>query len=144
MIYLLKKCEWKYHRKPSRDVNNGAGGRLLVIKQYRSSQKTTRYSPASIIGIKKRSQFGTPDKDRIGTSIVERFNLTMRMNNRRFTRLTNAHSKSLKHHSAMQAIFIMWYNYSRNHSTTKMTPAMASKLSEKKWTLKELVLGVAK
>ena len=115
----------------------------VVIKQYQSSQKTTRYSPASIIGIKKRSAFGNPEHDRIGTSIVERFNLTMRMQNRRFTRLTNAHSKSLKHHTAMQAIFIMWYNYARKHETIKQTPAMASGLTEKKWSLKDLVLQVA-
>jgi transposase-like protein/IS1 family transposase len=115
----------------------------VVIKQYQSSQRTTRYSPASIIGIKKRAAFGNPEHKRIGTSIVERFNLTMRMQNRRFTRLTNAHSKSLKHHTAMQAIFIMWYNYARKHETIKQTPAMASGLIEKKWSLKDLVLQVA-
>ncbi|QEG34863.1 IS1 family transposase [Bythopirellula goksoeyrii] len=115
----------------------------IIIKQYQSTQKSGRYSPAAIIGIKKRSEFGRPDRDRIGTSIVERFNLTMRMQNRRFTRLTNAHSKSRKHHAAMQAIFVMWYNYARKHETIKQTPAMASGLAEKKWSVKDLVLQVA-
>jgi len=115
----------------------------VIIKQYASAKKTTRYSPAKIISTKKKIQFGSPDEDRISTSHIERFNLTIRMNNRRFTRLTNAHSKSLKHHKAMQAIFILWYNFARNHETIKKTPAMASGLAEKKWTTKELVLKVA-
>ena len=62
------------------------------------------------------------------------------MNNRRFTRLTNAYSKSLKHHVAMQNIFFAWYNFCRNHSAIKKTPAMASGLSEKAWTLRELLV----
>ena len=45
---------------------------------------------------------------------LARFNLTVRMRLRRFTRLTNGHSKSLRHHTAMQALFIAWYNFGRN------------------------------
>jgi len=111
----------------------------VIIKQYASSQKTTRYSPAKIIGTKKKTRFGLPDEDRISTSHVERMNLTIRMNNRRFTRLTNAHSKSLKHHVAMQAIFFAWYNFCRKHETIKQTPAMASGLAEKVWTIRVLL-----
>ena len=115
----------------------------VIIKQYASAQNTTRYSPATIISAKTKTRFGSPDESRISTSHIERLNLTIRMNNRRFTRLTNAHSKSLKHHKAMQAIFFLWYNYARTHETIKQTPAMASGLAEKKWTVKELVLKVA-
>ncbi len=57
-------------------------------------------------------------------SHVERFNLTMRTNIRRFTRLINAHSKSLKHHVAMQNIFFARYNFCRNHSAIGMTPGI--------------------
>jgi len=88
-----------------------------LVKNYSSSQTTTRYSPATIIGAEKKTRFGNPDHDRICTSHVERLNLTLRMNMRRFTRLTNAHSKSLKHHEAMQAIFFAWYNFCRKHET---------------------------
>jgi transposase InsO family protein len=61
------------------------------------------------------------------------------MNLRRFTRLTNGHSKSLKHHVAMQAILFAWYNFVRVHSTIKQTPAMAAGLADKAWTIRELL-----
>ena len=70
--------------------------------------------------------------------------MTLRMSLRRFTRLTNAHSKSHKHHVAMQAIFFAWYNWCRKHEALKgRTPAMASGLSDKIWTLRELLENAA-
>ena len=61
------------------------------------------------------------------------------MSLRRFTRLTNGHSKSLKHHKAMQALFIAWYNFGRKNEALKgATPAMASNLTDHVWTIKEL------
>jgi hypothetical protein len=57
-----------------------------------------------------------------------------------FNQLTNTHSKSLKHHKAMQAIFFAWYNWCRkNESINNQTPAMASGLTEKVWTIRELL-----
>jgi transposase-like protein/IS1 family transposase len=111
-----------------------------LIKTYAATQETTRYSPAKIESTEKLPIMGEPEDDRICTSHIERFNLTMRMNNRRFTRLTNAHSKSLKHHVAMQAIFVAFYNLCRKHETLKgATPAMASGLADKAWTIRELL-----
>jgi transposase-like protein/IS1 family transposase len=111
-----------------------------LIKVYSSTQETTRYSPAAIISTEKLPMFGEPDEDRICTSHIERFNLTVRMTLRRFTRLTNAHSKSLKHHRAMQALFVAWYNLCRKNEALKgKTPAMASKLTDHVWTIKELI-----
>ena len=62
------------------------------------------------------------------------------MSSRRHTRLTNAHSKSLKHHVAMQAILLRHYNFCRKHETLKgATPAMASGLTDYVWTIRQLV-----
>lgn len=114
-----------------------------LIKNYASSQSETRYSPATIISAEKKPRFGNPDASRICTSHVERANLTVRMGVRRFTRLTNAHSKSPKHHAAMMALFVAWYNFCRKHETIKSTPAMAAGVMDKAWSIKELLTNAA-
>lgn len=111
-----------------------------LIKSYSASQVETRYSPATITGIETVKRFGNPDEDRISTSYAERFNLSVRMHVRRFTRLTNAHSKTYRHHAAMTALFVAFYNFCRKHETLrKMTPAMAAGLTTHVWTIKELI-----
>jgi hypothetical protein len=69
---------------------------------------------------------GNPDPKHVSTSIVERQNLLMRMSIRRFTRLTNAFSKKIENHAAAVAIWFMYYNFCRVHSTLRVTPAMES------------------
>ena len=40
----------------------------------------------------------------------------------------------------MQALFVAWYNFARKHEALKgNTPAMASKLTDHVWTIKELI-----
>ncbi len=114
-----------------------------LIKNYQSSQSVTRYSPAKIISAEKKSVFGSPDRKRICTSHVERLNLTLRMTMRRFTRLTNGFSKTLEHHAAMQGLFFAYYKFCRKHETIKKTPAQASGLADKQWTILELLEQVA-
>ena len=72
-------------------------------------------------------------------SYVERQNLNMRMNMRRFTRLTNAFSKKLENHIAMIALFHMHYNFARVHQTLRVTPAMEAGLSSHVWSIQEIV-----
>lgn len=115
-----------------------------LIKSYKSEQIETRYSPASITSIETIVRFGNPDPERISTSFSERFNLSVRMHVRRYTRLTNAHSKTVAHHAAMTALFTAWYNFCRKHETLgKQTPAMAAGLTDHVWTIKELLSAAA-
>jgi hypothetical protein len=78
---------------------------------------------------KKRIE-GSPDMEHGSTSYAERANLTMRMHNRRFTRLTNAFSKKFENHTHMVAIYAVWYNWIRIHKSLRVTRAMAAGLSK--------------
>jgi hypothetical protein len=98
-----------------------------------------RYSPAECIGCKKVEVNGSPDPTHISTSYVERSNLSMRMHMRRFTRLTNAFSKKLENHIHMVALYTVWYNWIRPHKTLKTTPAVASGVTDRVWTMGEIV-----
>lgn len=92
-----------------------------------------------VIGTEKKPIQGNPDMDRVSTSFVERSNLTIRMGNRRFTRLTNAFSKKLENHAAMLAITFTHYNFCRKHITVKATPAQAAGIADHQFTIEELV-----
>ena len=81
-----------------------------------------------------------PDPKHVSTSYVERNNLTMRMGMRRFTRLTNGFSKKIENHVAMVAIHAVNYNFARIHKTLRITPAMAAGLSDRVWSLEEIVM----
>ena len=81
---------------------------------------------------------GEPDEKHISTSYIERQNLTMRMGMRRFTRLTNGFSKKLENHIHAVALHCMHYNFARIHKTLRITPAMASGLTEHVWSLEEI------
>jgi len=98
-----------------------------------------RYSPAPCVGARKKNISGTPDKALISTSHVERQNLTVRMSNRRFTRLTNAFSKKLENHKHAAAINFMHYNFCRIHQTLRVTPAMEAGIADHVWGLEEIV-----
>ena len=66
---------------------------------------------------------------------VPRQNLTMRMQMRRFTRLTNAFSKKLDNLQAAVTLYFAWNNFCRVHQTLRVTPAMESGLTDHPWTL---------
>jgi IS1 family transposase len=103
------------------------------------SDNETRYSPAQCIGCERRVVTGNPDRKYISTSYVERSNLTMRMSMRRFTRLTNAHSKKIANHRHAIALHFMFYNYCRIHQSLRVTPAMEAGLTNRVWSLEDLV-----
>ncbi len=104
-----------------------------LIKVYGHDSATEaerRYSPPACKKIVVKPIQGDPDPDHISTSSVERRNLTMRMNMRRFTRLTNAFSKRLDYLTYAVALDTVYYNFVRMHRTLRMTPAMASGVVE--------------
>ena len=102
-----------------------------IIKMYGPTiDKGGRYSPAECTGIKKVRVEGDPDIAHVSTSFVEAHNKTMRMHMRRFTRLTNGHSKKVANHAHMVALYTMFYNFIRTHSKLRMSPAMAAGIAD--------------
>lgn len=112
-----------------------------LVKIYGAAPEGSevRYSPADCIGCEKHAISGNPRPERISTSYVERANLSMRMGLRRYTRLTNAHSKKLENHCAALAIYFMHYNFARIHSTIRCSPAMAAGVTSHLWSVAEIV-----
>jgi hypothetical protein len=98
-----------------------------------------RYSPGECVATEKRVITGSPNEKYISTSFVERQNLTVRMSNRRMTRLTNAFSKKLQNHSHAIALHYMHYNHIRKHMTLKTTPAVAAGIASKPLTILGLI-----
>lgn len=98
-----------------------------------------RYSPSPITEVISRTISGVPDPAHVSTSYVERQNLTIRMQMRRFTRLTNAFSKKLENLKAACALHFAHYNFVRVHSSLRVTPAMAAGITPHIWELGELI-----
>lgn len=82
---------------------------------------------------------GNPAAAHISRSYAERQNLTMRMQIRRFTRLTNAFSKKVENHAYQVALHFMHYNFCRIHKTLRVTPAMEAGITDHVWTIEELI-----
>jgi IS1 family transposase len=115
-----------------------------LIKRYggsvdESGASARKYSPPECIGCEKKPLIGNPDPKHVSTSYIERQNLTMRMGMRRFTRLTNAFSKKIENHIASIAIHYMHYNFCRIHQSLRVTPAMAAGVTDKLWSMNDLV-----
>ncbi len=99
-----------------------------------------RYSPAECTGCEKIPMIGIPFIEKISTSHVERANLSMRMNMRRFTRLTNGFSKKIESHMHAVSFFFMVYNFVKKHGSIGKTPAMAAGIASFQWTIEDIVM----
>jgi IS1 family transposase len=111
-----------------------------VIKVYTEDPEgERRYSPLDVSRTEKIPIMGNPDPAKMCTSHVERQNLTIRMQIRRLTRLTNAFSKKWEDLWAAYCLHFAWYNFVRVHQTLRVTPAMEAGITAKVWTLADLL-----
>jgi IS1 family transposase len=113
-----------------------------VVKRYANVPTSTRYAPLQVTNTKRLTVSGDPDLSRACTSYVERANLSMRMGLRRFTRLTNGHSKKYASHVYALAIFFFAHNFIKKNPTIKSTPAMAAKLTDRQWAFEDVVARI--
>lgn len=114
------------------------GTEVKVFGPAKGEEYDTKYSPSEVKEVIRKRVWGAPDPVYISTAYVERQNLTMRMSMRRFTRLTNAFSKKAENLQRALALHFMYYNFCRKHQTLKTTPAIAAKLTDRVWTLRDL------
>jgi IS1 family transposase len=120
------------------DVDYAMLAKLYGGDQGNKATAEHRYSPGKCIGQIKGVVTGNPDMAHVSTAHVERQNLTMRMQMRRFTRLTNAFSKKIENHAHAVALHYMFYNFARIHKTLRVTPAMQAGVSDHVWSLEEI------
>jgi IS1 family transposase len=114
----------------------------MLIKKYKSDEAGNldrRYSPGDFVGATKHVVTGNPDLDKVGTSYVERNNLTIRMSTRRLTRLTNAFSKKWDNFDMALALHFAYYNFCKVHGSLRVTPAMEAGITDHIWSWDELI-----
>jgi IS1 family transposase len=130
------------YRNSIRDTFGDTASHGVIVKTYSVThlvkEAQGRYSPAEVVAVSKEVVSGEPDRY-ISTSYVERQNLSLRMSQRRFTRLTNGFSKKIDNHVAAVALYVAHYNLCRVHEALKMTPAKAIGIVDRVWGIGELI-----
>jgi IS1 family transposase len=96
-----------------------------------------QYVREQLVGVERIAANGSPKQ--ISTSYVERQNLTLRMSQRRLTRLCNGFSKKFENHCAAISLYAAHYNFCRVHETLRITPAMQVGVTDHVWSVRELV-----
>ena len=128
-----------------RDAFRGKAHHGVVVKTYSVTNLAVkdaarRYSPAEVVAVEQQVVSGFPVK--ISTSYVERQNLTLRMSQKRFARLTNGFSKKLANHAAAVSLYVAHYNLCRVHEALRTTPAVALGIADRVWTIGDLIDAV--
>lgn len=125
-----------------RDAFGDSASHGVIVKTYSVThlvkEAQGRYSPAAVVAVSKEVISGDPEQY-VSTSYVERQNLSLRMGQRRFTRLTNGFSKKLDNHVAAVALYVAHYNLCRVHEALKATPAKALGVVDRTWAIGELI-----
>lgn len=132
------------YREAIEDAFGADADYAQLEKVYRQEKRFEpgRYSPPVCIGTRTHVVEGSPDPAHISTSYVERSNLSIRMQTRRFTRLTNAFSKKFANHVHALALFFLHYNFVRVHKTLRMSPAMAAGISAELWSMEKIAEAI--
>jgi IS1 family transposase len=133
-----------FYRKAVEESFGGDADFAQLTKLYGDygQHGNERYSPGTITEVISKVRSGNPDPKHISTSFVERQNLTIRMQLRRFTRLTNGFSRKIENLRAAVNLHFAYYNFCRVHSSLRVTPAMEAGLADHVWAIAEL-LGAA-
>ena len=122
------------------DLAFGKSIDYMQVKKTIKLDEERRYSPPKVVSTYSKTITGNPNQAAASTSLVERQNLTMRMQMRRFTRLTNGFSKTLAGLKAAVALHFAHYNLVRIHQTLQVTPAMEAGVTKRLWDLEDLLL----
>lgn len=130
---------WQAYLSAMRETGFEADYARLVKLYGKDTSGPGRYSPPACIGTRSQKVMGNPDPAHVSTSYSERQHLSMRMSMRRFTRLTNAFSKKFENHCHALALYFVWYNFVRIHKTLRVTPAMAAAVTDKLWSMADIV-----
>ena len=129
------------YRQAIRDAFGSRVAHGAIVKTYSVTNLVTpeaarRYSPAQVVAVAREAVNGVPAD--ISTSYVERQNLSLRMGQRRFTRLTNGFSKKLAHHEAAVSLYVAHYNLCRVHEALLTTPSVALGIADRFWAIGDL------
>jgi transposase-like protein/IS1 family transposase len=112
-----------------------------------------RLNPVVCTSVRRKVQFGNPDRDWMTTNHSERCNLSMRIFNRRLTRKTMGFSRKLENHRAAVTLQVAHFNFCRTHSALKIqatdttpskeqTPAMAQGVVDRIFSIADLLGGI--
>jgi IS1 family transposase len=111
----------------------------MLVKTFESTQEETRYSPAKCVDCESKVVSGNPDPKHISTSYVEWHNWTVRTAMRRYSRLSNGFSRKVENHAAAVELNYFSYNFIQIHRTRRTSPAMAAGVTDKLWSVEDLV-----
>lgn len=133
------------YKNAIRDAFRGRASHGVIVKTYSVTnlavkEAARRYSPAEVVAVERDTVSGVPSH--ISTSYVERQNLTLRMTQKRFARLTNGFSKKLTNHAAAVSLYVTHYNLCRVHEALRTTPAVALGVADRVWTIGDLLDAV--
>ncbi len=132
------------HRACLEAVEGAFGGDVdyeQLIKLYDDVPESVKggYSPTECIGARKERVEGSPSPRHVSTSHAESRNRQMRMSMRRFTRLTNAHSRKVENHCHALALYFVWYNFARQHGSLRVSPAIQARVTDTLWSMEDIV-----